>query len=113
MMYLTADVQEPALRETRRLLRTQGYKVGEYNPHGITAYHVGNEYGVLGMAIGSGLQDALDWAADNGLLDGEKMSDADYEEYAREGWDDSYVLLGNASEAFWCERLWVREVLTA
>ena len=54
-------------------------------------------------------QEAIDTAVDNGKLDSEQMSDADHLEYETNGWDDSYILAGNASEPFWSEYLSIRE----
>ena len=56
-------------------------------------------------------QDALDALVDNNLFDYNLMSDEDYQEYSANGWDDSYMLLGNASEPFWCESLHIEQVI--
>ena len=73
-------------------------------------YAIANEFGVIAFAYGNCEQDALDAAADSGHLDSERMSLEDYREYSQNGWDDSFLYLGNASEAFWCEYLQIREV---
>ena len=80
-----------------------------YNPHNVRAWLIGNEYGLLAIAYASHEQDALDAAVDADLLDCQLMSDADYLEYDQNGWDDSYIRAGNASEAFWSEDLWITE----
>jgi hypothetical protein len=36
------------------------------------------------------------------------MSDADHAEYNANGWHDSYMYAGNASEPFWTEYLWIK-----
>ena len=56
-------------------------------------------------------QDALDILADESMIDGFMMDESDYKEYSANGWDDSYILLGNASEPFWCENLHIEQIL--
>lgn len=75
---------------------------------GQKAFLIGHEFGLICVAYGDCAQDAIDYAVDEGFMDSEKMSDEDYAEYASEGWDDSYITAGNASEAFWAEYLWVK-----
>lgn len=74
----------------KRLLAVNGFcATMSYNPHNIRAYVIHNEYGVICIAIGSNLQEALDNAVDNDCLD----SCLDYECL-----EPCY--LGNASEPF-------------
>ena len=56
-------------------------------------------------------QEALDSAVDAGLWDCFLMCEAYYAEYSENGWDDSFIHAGNASEPFWCENLYIQQVL--
>ena len=87
------------------LLIEEGYDIGDYNPHNVMAWMVSDENGFVCLAVGSHEQEALDWAVDNDLMDGLKMSEEDLAEYETEGWEDSFIRAGNASEAFWSENL--------
>ena len=76
-----------------------GFKYGEQ------AYIISHEFGTICIAYGNNEGEALDNAVDYGLMNSEMMSKEDYEEYSSKGWDDSYIIAGNASEAIWCEYL--------
>ena len=78
----------------RRLLAINGYHANaSYNPHNYKAYIISGEYGAICASLGSCLQQALDNAVDNDLLDGYLADDQDY--------DNEYLVsLGNASELF-------------
>lgn len=94
-----------------KLLSDSGYEVGDSNPHNVRAWvivYAGD--GPLGLVIGANETEAIDAAADSGVLDGLLMSPEDHSEYESNGWDDSYMLAGNASEPFWCENLHLFEV---
>ena len=73
-------------------------------------YAICNEYGVIAIAYADHEQDALDAAMDNGKLDSELMSDDDYREHLEQGWNDGYMLLGNASEPVWCNYLSISQI---
>lgn len=73
-------------------------------------YAIGNEFGLICIAYANNLEDALDAAVDNDKLDCMRMSDEDHAEYEREGWDDSFICLGSASEPFWSDYLWVTDI---
>jgi hypothetical protein len=73
-------------------------------------YAINNEYGIIAIVYADNEQDALDSAMNNGKLDGQLMSRADYVEYRTEGWDDSFMLLGNAGEPIWSEYLGITEL---
>ena len=79
-----------------------GFRFGE------SAYLIGNEFSLICVSYGNNEQEALDNAVDDNLMDSEKMSDTDHCEYDTNGWHDSFVLAGNASEAFWSEYLWIK-----
>jgi len=68
-----------------------------------------NEFGPIAFVHADCEQDAFDEAADRGKLDGHLMADSDRMEYEEKGWDDSFILAGNASEAYWCEYLSIAE----
>ena len=86
---------------TLKIANKDGFKYDEQ------AYIIANEFGTICIAYANNEQDALDNAVDADLLDCEMMSAVDYKEYSDNGWDDSYMLLGNASEPFWSEYLTV------
>ena len=69
-----------------------------------------NEFGPIAFVHADCTQDAIDIAVDAGKLDSERMTNDDWQEYESNGWDDSYMLAGNASEPFWCKYLSIREI---
>jgi len=73
-------------------------------------YAISNEFGVIAYVHADCEQMAIDEAVDSGHMDCMAMSPEDYAEYESNGWDDSYILAGNAGEPFWCEYLSIREV---
>ncbi len=84
------------------------------NPDGKAFYNrrfaICNEFGPIAFVHADCEQDAIDGAADSGHLDCMAMSDSDYLEYDAKGWHDSFILAGNASEAFWSEYLSITEI---
>tara|TARA_R110000822_G_scaffold305513_2_gene431297 strand:- start:5025 stop:5345 length:321 start_codon:yes stop_codon:yes gene_type:complete len=87
---------------TLRIANKDGFRYGE------TAYIIGHEFGTICISYGNNEQEALDNAVDDNLMDCMKMSDDDYKEYDDNGWHDSFIVLGNASEPFWSEYLWIK-----
>jgi hypothetical protein len=73
-------------------------------------YAICNEFGLIAIVYADNDQDALDAAMDNGGLDSELMDMVDYREYESKGWDDSYMLLGNAGEPVWSEYLSMKQI---
>lgn len=73
-------------------------------------YAICNQFGPIAFVWADCTQDAIDEAVDRGKLDSERMSDADFQEYEANGWDDSYMLAGNASEPFWTEYLSIQDI---
>ena len=73
-------------------------------------YAICNEFGPIAFVHADNVQDALDEAADCGKLDSEIMSPADYLEYDTNGWDDGFILAGNASEPFWSNYLTIEKI---
>ena len=62
------------------------------------------------VVVGYHASDALDNLVDEGGWDHCRMSEEDYAEYSENEWDDSFILLGNASEPFWAENLHIEEI---
>jgi len=89
-----------------------GYAPNSYNPHGMVAWVISNEFGEVAVTTGECAQDALDNAVDDGLLNSELMNAEDYKEYNDNGWHDSYTYAGNASEPIWTEYLSITEIDT-
>ena len=91
-------------------LSAAGYEAGEYNPHNVRAWVIANEYGIVAVAIGEHQQEALDNAVDDGLMDGEIMSQEDHIEHLTNGWHDSYTYAGNAGEPVWTTYQTITEI---
>ena len=76
-------------------------------------YAVGNEFGQVCQVSDCAVNcacDALDWAVDNGYLDGDIMSDEDVQEAQADGWADDITFAGNYGLPIRTDYLWVREV---
>ena len=73
------------------------------------AYFIYNQFGRIAIVYANTSADALDEAVDAGKLDSERMSEDDYLEYSANGWEDSFIHAGNASEPFWSEYLSIQE----
>ena len=93
-------------------LEDAGYKAGEYNPHNVRAWAIGNEFGLLGVVVAEHEADALDEAVDSGIMDSMLMAPEDQAEYEAEEWHDSFTYAGNASEAIWTEYLTIQSIDT-
>lgn len=84
----------------RRLAAVHGYP---------KAFRIADECkGVV--VVGYYAADAMDNLIDAGGWDHNRMSEEDFAEYSEKGWDDSYTLLGDASEPFWIENLFIEEL---
>jgi len=81
----------------------------EYNPHNVRLWVIGNEFGVLVLVWGSCEGEALDVAADAGLLNGLALDDDIAEEREREDDNEGVMYLGNAGEAFDSIHAWIQE----
>lgn len=101
--------QDSILRQGKRLMTVNGFSDGEYNPHRVKCWLVRNEH-VSCLAIGSSEQDAIDNCVDSNLWDSLQLDPDTYQEYDQNGWDDSFILAGNASEPFWAENLFINEI---
>jgi hypothetical protein len=73
--------------------------LGEYNPHNVMPWLIHNEFGTLAVVFAGNPQDALDYAADSGKLDCQRVSQEDYEAMTEDEQEDC-MLLGNAGEPF-------------
>jgi hypothetical protein len=81
----------------------------EYHPHHPVPWMIGNEYGMLCLVWASNEQDALDIAADAGMLDGLAMEEKDVE-YDDDGNEINTMRLGNTSEPFCSDYAWMHKV---
>ena len=97
------------MRKFTMVLEAQGYTaeytVTEEDVARITSWEyklwmVCHCHGFFTWAEGDNLEEALDNAVDEGRMDCVAISEEDYEDMQRKGWDDAYILLGNASEPF-------------
>lgn len=74
------------------------------------AYHIADE--VKGaIVVGYCEQDALDNLINEGGFDRNLMDEATHKEYSDNGWHDSFIYAGNASEPFYCENLYINRVI--
>ena len=85
-----------------KIANKEGFRCGE------RAYLIGHEFGLICVSYGNNEQEAIDNAVDDNLMDCQLMSDEDHAEYDTNGWHDSYMYAGNASEPFWTEYLWIK-----
>ena len=84
----------------RRLCLINGYD---------NAYHIADERRGA-IVVGYNEQDALDNLINDGGFDRNLMTEDDYNEYNEKGWHDSFILAGNASEPFWSEHLYIKQI---
>ncbi len=81
---------------------------GEFNPHNVRLWVIGNEFGAL-CAVWATEHEALDVAVDEStFLDCHKVKYPTAEELEAE--DDDRTYLGNASELFDLTYVWMQEV---
>ena len=85
-----------------KIANKDGFRFGE------NAYLIGHEFGLICVSYGYDEQCALDNAVDAGYMDSERMADEDHAEHDANGWHDSFIYAGNASEPFWCNYLWIK-----
>lgn len=106
MTAIKVNINKPNLinNQAIRLLKLHGYYGNSYNPHRVKVWLVQNDH-ITCLAIGSHEHDALDNIVNSDLWDSLQLSEEDYQEHLIEGWDDSYILLGNACEPFYSEYL--------
>ena len=85
-----------------KIANKDGFRWGE------RAYLIGHEFGLICVSYGNNEQEAIDNAVNDNLMDCQLMSDEDHAEYDTNGWHDSYIYAGGASEPFWSEYLWIK-----
>jgi hypothetical protein len=86
---------------------------GEYNPHNVRPWLIGNEYGILAIAYAEHEQDAMDVAADNDTLRGLALDDDYIQELHADGEDiaaEAIMYLGNAGEPFSALAAWIKKL---
>ena len=93
----------------RKDLETLGRRLAAVNGYP-KAFHIADECKGA-VVVGYHPYDALNNLVDEGGFDRNLMSDEDYAECSGNDWDDSYTLLGNASEPFWTENLHIEEIV--
>lgn len=123
--------------DTDRVMANDVIFPGEYNPHHVRPWIIGNEYGALVLVWASHEQDAFDAAYDADMLAGLAVDEEHYRELCDEAcadaqcheaqcpWredrsacscehscniPDGIMLLGNASEPADAEHAWLVEV---
>jgi hypothetical protein len=85
-----------------RILTNDIHFAGDFNPHNVKLWVIGNEYGAMGAVWADCEQDALDELVDSGLGDGLLIEEKD----ATEDSDR----LGNAGEPADLDYVWMAEV---
>ena len=75
---------------------------GEFNPHNVRPWAIGNEFGALGVVWATCEQYALDTLVDEGLGDGLLIDEADA--------DEETARLGNAGEPADLDNAWISPV---
>ena len=93
----------------RKDLATLGRRLAAVNGYP-KAFYIADECKGA-VVVGYHAYDALNNLVDAGGWDHSLMSDEDYAEYSENEWDDSFILLGNASEPFWAENLHIEEII--
>ena len=92
----------------REDLETLGRRLAAVNGYPKAFWIADESRGVV--VVGYHEADALDNLVNDGGFDHNLMSEEDFAECLVNGWADSYTLLGNASEPFWTENLFIEEI---
>ena len=93
-----------------RMLENDGYKIGEYNPYNRSVWLINSSI----MSLGDNEQEALDNAADNGLLNEFALSYDEYDERCNDRHDSSCLMLGNASDPYDGDSItYIKRIMTA
>jgi len=109
---MNTDQLEAFKQDGIKLLADAGYEIGENNPHGTSAWLIQNDHTTT-VAIGDHEQEAIDNAVDAGAWNSLLMTETDHTKYDTNGWRDSFMYAGNASEPFWCENLHITKLVQA
>lgn len=96
----------------KKLLCNNVILSGEFNPHNVRLWIVGNEYGALCGVWASCEQDALDEGLNAGLLDSFLVDIEDLEKMTEDEREE-LTPLGNAGEYCDLTYTWVEEVIQA
>lgn len=88
--------------EDERILANNVIFPGEFNPHNVRLWVIGNEYGALGAVWADCESDAIDELIDSDLGGGILIDEADADEETARG--------GNAGEPYDTEHLWMATV---
>ncbi|MGR5366968.1 hypothetical protein [Photobacterium damselae] len=78
------------------MLENDGCRIGEYNPYNRSVWLINDSI----LTLGDNEQEALDNAADNGLLSEYALSHDEYDERCKDEHDSSCLMLGNASDPY-------------
>ena len=81
----------------------------EFNPHKVTLYVIGHEFGAVGAVWASHEQEALDELIDSGLGESFLVSEED-QSNATEDEREDWTHLGNAGEPCDLTNAWIQEV---
>lgn len=92
----------PVELEPKRVLCNDVMLPGDFNPHSVRLWVIGNEYGAIGAVWAGNEQDALDQLVDSGLGNGLLIDEKDA--------DEDSARLGNASEPANLDNAWMAEV---
>lgn len=82
---------------------------GDYHPYNMRLWVIGNEHGGIVALWATNEQDALDNAVDLNMLDNMMVSPVDFENIS-EAEKEDLIYLGNASEPYYQDYLWMSEV---
>jgi hypothetical protein len=105
---LQTELGEVSLCDADILNPAEYVPPGEYNPYGLKPWAIGNEYGLLVVVLANNEQDALDLAADADRLKIQALSEEDLAERTdADGNEEGVIRLGNASEPYDSEDLWI------
>lgn len=85
-----------------RVLANNPIFPGEFNPHNVRLWVIGNEFGALGAVWADCEQDAFDTLVDEGLGDGLLVDEKDA--------DEECARLGNAGEPANLDNVWICQV---
>lgn len=107
---LYLDGKHDVQLEADRILANNVILPGEYNPHKVALWVIGNEYGPLGAVWAESMDDAFDELVDAGLGGGLLIDDDGDED---ENDDDGITRLGNAGEAADLTYAWAQVVVFA
>jgi hypothetical protein len=96
---------------TRIVNKEEYVKTGSgYNPYNTRPWAIGNEYGLLCVVYANHEQDAFDYAADAGMLDGLSIDAETVNEREEEYDGEGVMYCGNADEPFDSIHAWITKL---